>query len=33
MQVMVDSNILLSALLFPNGTAAKAFENVSKIMT
>lgn len=26
MQVMVDSNILLSALLFPNGTAAKAFE-------
>lgn len=26
MQVMVDSNILLSALLFPNGAVAKAFE-------
>lgn len=26
MQVMVDSNTLLSALLFPNGAAAKAFE-------
>ena len=26
MQVMVDSNIILSALLFPNGTVAKAFE-------
>ena len=26
MKVMVDSNIIMSALLFPNGTAAKAFE-------
>ncbi len=26
MQVMVDSNTLLSALLFPNGAVAKAFE-------
>ena len=26
MKIMVDSNIIMSALLFPGGTAAKAFE-------
>ena len=25
MKIMIDTNILISAALFPNGTAAKAF--------